>query len=169
MGNGFPVAGLGGSAELMSHFSSAGGDVLLAGTFNGNPSSMAAAIKTMSLISDPGVGFHQHVYALGDRIRDGLRAITARHSIPAVVTGHGSVFVVYFLEGEIHGYKDLLRNNDAAYEAFHRRMTDEGFLMYPMTLKRNHISGAHTADDIDRTLEAADKVLGEMARSDAFT
>jgi glutamate-1-semialdehyde-2,1-aminomutase len=169
MGNGFPAAGLGGSAELMSHFSSAGGDVLLAGTFNGNPSSMAAAIKTMSLIRDPEVGFHQHVYALGDRIRDGLRAITARHSIPAVVTGHGSVFVVYFLEGEVHGYKDLLRNNDAAYEAFHRRMTDEGFLMYPMTLKRNHISGAHTADDIDRTLEAADKVLGEMARSGAFT
>jgi glutamate-1-semialdehyde-2,1-aminomutase len=168
MGNGFPVAGLGGSAGLMSHFSSAGGGVLLAGTFNGNPSSMAAAIATMSLISDPGVGFHRHVYALGDRMRDGLREITARYSIPAVVTGHGSVFIVYFLDGEVHGYKDLLRNNDAAYEGFHRRMTDEGFLMYPMTLKRNHISGAHSAEDIDRTLEAADKVLGAMARDGVF-
>jgi glutamate-1-semialdehyde 2,1-aminomutase len=152
----------------MSHFSSAGGGVLLAGTFNGNPSSMAAAIATMTLISDPAVGFHRHVYALGDRMRDGLRAITARYSIPAVVTGHGSVFIVYFLDGEVHGYKDLLRNNDAAYEGFHRRMTDEGFLMYPMTLKRNHISGAHSAEDIDRTLEAADKVLGAMAREGVF-
>jgi glutamate-1-semialdehyde 2,1-aminomutase len=169
MGNGFAVAGLGGSAAVMSHFSSAGGDVLLAGTFNGNPASMAAAIKTMALISDPEVGFHQHVYALGDRMRAGLREITARHSIPSVVTGQGSVFVVYFLDGEIHGYKDLLRNNDAAYEAFHRRMTDEGFLMYPMTLKRNHISGAHSAEDIDRTLEAADKVLGAMAADGVFT
>jgi len=168
MGNGFPVAGLGGSAALMSQFSSAGGDVLLAGTFNGNPPSMAAAIKTMSLIRDPGVAFHKHVYALGDRMRDGLREITARHSIPAVVTGQGSVFVVYFLEGEIHGYKDLLRNNDAAYAGFHRRMIDEGFFMYPMTLKRNHISGAHTMDDIDRTLEAAEKVLSAMAREGAF-
>jgi glutamate-1-semialdehyde 2,1-aminomutase len=169
MGNGFAVAGLGGSAAVMSHFSSAGGDVLLAGTFNGNPASMAAAIKTMALISDPEVGFHQHVYALGDRMRAGLREITARHSIPSVVTGQGSVFVVYFLDGEIHGYRDLLRNNDAAYEAFHRRMTDEGFLMYPMTLKRNHISGAHSAEDIDRTLEAADKVLGAMAADGVFT
>lgn len=38
-------------------------------------------------------------------------------------------------------------------------MTDRGFLMLPLTLKRNHISGAHTADDIDRTLEAARDTL----------
>ncbi len=168
MGNGFAVAGMGGSAELMSQFSSAKGDVLLAGTFNGNPVSMAAAIETMKLISDPEVGFHDHVYRLGDRMRAGLREITERHSIPAVVTGIGSVFITYFLEGEVRGYKDLLRNNDRAYAMFHRRMTDAGFVMYPMTLKRNHISGAHTDADIDATLEAADEVLGAMAKEGVF-
>ena len=168
MGNGFSVAGMGGRADIMSRFSSAGGDVLLAGTFNGNPVSMAAAIATMSIISDPAVGFHDHVYRLGDRMRAGLTEITQRHSIGAVVTGIGSVFITYFLDGPVRGYKDLLRNDDAAYAAFHRRMTDAGFLMYPMSLKRNHISGAHTDDDIDRTLEAADSVLGQMARDGAF-
>jgi len=168
MGNGFPVAGLGGSAELMNGFSSAGGDVLLAGTFNGNPASMAAAITTLTVISDPSTGFHEHIFALGDRMRRGLTEITARHDIPAVVAGFGSVFVTYFLEGPVRSYRDLLRNNDQAYAAFHRRMTDRGFVMYPMTLKRNHISGAHTTDDIDRTLEVADDVLSEMAGEGAF-
>src|SRR6185437_8153221 len=42
MGNGYPIAGLAGPRALMEHFSSAGGDVLLAGTFNGNPISSAA-------------------------------------------------------------------------------------------------------------------------------
>ena len=65
MGNGFPVAGMGGRADLMSRFSSAGGDVVLAGTFNGNPVSMAAAIETMTLITDPDVGFHAHSARLG--------------------------------------------------------------------------------------------------------
>jgi glutamate-1-semialdehyde 2,1-aminomutase len=55
-----------------------------------------------------------------------------------------------------------MRNDDAAYATFHRRMTDAGFLMLPLALKRNHISGAHTADDIDATLEAAEDVLGGM-------
>src|SRR5690606_20899001 len=75
MGNGHSVAGMGGRADLMSRFSSAGGDVLLAGTFNGNPQSMAAAVATMTAISDPEVGFHDHVYRLGDRMRAGLREI----------------------------------------------------------------------------------------------
>jgi glutamate-1-semialdehyde-2,1-aminomutase len=164
MGNGFAVAGLGGRKDLMMRFSSAGGDVQLAGTFNGNPSSMAAAIATMTAASDPAVGLHAHTARLGDRMRAGLTEITGRLGIPTVVTGVGSVFICYFMDGPVSGYRDLLRNNDAAYEAFHRRMIGEGFLMYPMTLKRNHISGAHTDEDIDRTLEAAERVLRGMAK-----
>ena len=168
MGNGFPVAGMGGRADLMSRFSSAGGDVVLAGTFNGNPVSMAAAIETMTLITDPDVGFHAHSARLGERMRDGLREITGRLGIPATITGLGSVFICYFMDGQIKGYRDLLRNNDTAYATFHRRMTDAGFVMYPMTLKRNHISGAHSDDDIDRTLEAADTVLAGMQKDGIF-
>lgn len=164
MGNGYPVAGLGGRAELMSRFSSAGGDVVLAGTFNGNPVSMAAAIETMTLVSDPEVGLHTHTARLGERMRNGLQEITQRLDIEATVTGLGSVFICYFMSETPKGYRDLLTNNDEAYAAFHRRMTDAGHLMYPMTLKRNHISGAHTDDDIDRTLEAAETVLAGMRK-----
>jgi glutamate-1-semialdehyde aminotransferase len=44
-------------------------------------------------------------------------------------------------------------------------MTDRGFLMLPMSLKRNHISGAHTEADIDRTLEGAHEVLSDLPAS----
>lgn len=169
MGNGFAVAGLGGRADLMSRFSSAGGDVVLAGTFNGNPVSMAAAIETMTLARDPEVGLHAHTARLGDRMRAGLREITDGLGVPAVVTGLGSVFVCYFMDGEVKGYRDLLRNDDRAYATFHRRMTDAGFLMYPMSLKRNHISGAHTDDDVDRSLEAASDVLSGMQKDGLLT
>jgi glutamate-1-semialdehyde 2,1-aminomutase len=168
MGNGYPVAGLGGSAEIMHNFSSSGGQVMLAGTFNGNSTSMAAAVATINVLKDPEVDFYGHVRRLGDRMRDGLRRITADHGIPAVITGVGSVFIAYFLEGEVHGYRDLLRNDDEAYATFHRRMIDKGSFMYPMALKRNHISLAHTEADIDRTLEQADEVLGGMARNGEF-
>ena len=168
MGNGYPVAGMGGSAELMSQFSSAGGPVLLAGTFNGNSVSMAASIATITALRSPEVGFYEHVYRLGDRMRDGLSTITRDLSIPAIVSGLGSVFVTYFMEGEIRGYRDLMRNDDSAYATFHRRMTDAGSLMYPMSLKRNHISLAHSEKDIDRTLETAETVLRGMAADGIF-
>jgi glutamate-1-semialdehyde 2,1-aminomutase len=100
-------------------------------------------------------------------MRDGLTSIVDELSVPGVVRGFGSVFCLYFLDGEVHGYRDLMRNDDARYIAFHRGMTDRGFLMLPMSLKRNHVSGAHTAEDIDRTLEAARDVLREVGRARA--
>jgi len=168
MGNGFAVAGMAGSREVMSNFTPAGGSVMLAGTFNGNAASMAAAIATIGVLSDPEVDFYGHVRALGDRMRSGMRQITSDLDIPAVVTGLGSVFVTYFLEGEVRGYRDLMRNDDHAYAEFHRRMTGAGSLMYPMALKRNHISLAHTEADIDRTLESAASVLAAMQRDGEF-
>ena len=101
-------------------------------------------------------------------MRAGLDQIMKSHDVPAVVTGIGSVFVTYFLSGTVSGYRDLLRNNDVAYAEFHRRMINEGFMMYPMALKRNHITLAHTADQIDQTLEAADGVIATMVRDGLF-
>lgn len=159
MGNGFPVAGLGGRADIMGRFSSAGGDVQLAGTFNGAPTSMAAAVATMTILKDPEIAAHKHTNALGDRMRTGLAGICEELGVAAAVTGVGSVFICYFMDGMPKGYRDLLKNNDRAYAEFHRRMIDKGFMMYPMALKRNHISLAHTENDIDRTLEAARDVI----------
>jgi len=162
LGNGLPVAGMSGSRALMSQFNSAGGSVLLAGTFNGGPASVAGAIATLTAIREP--AFHEHLFALGDRMRTGLAKIVAGLGITAHVTGFGSVFVVYFCDGPVNGYRDLLeRNDDRAYAEFHRRMIDRGFVMLPLSLKRNHLTGAHTADHVDETLAAAEAVLTELA------
>lgn len=160
VGNGFPVSGLAGRRDVMAEFNSAGGRVLLAGTFAGHPAGLGAAMATIERLE--GEDFYPRLYALGDRMRSGLGKIVSNLGITARVEGFGSVFVLYFLSGEARGYRDLLRNDDAAYLAFHRRMTDRGFLMLPLALKRNHISASHTEEDVDRTLEAAGEVLAGM-------
>jgi len=167
MANGYPIAGLGGRRALMESFSSAGGPVLLAGTYNGHPVGTAAALATIDRLRHS--DHYARVRRLGDRMRAGLAEAVAELEIPAQVVGEGSVFVVYFVPAgtPVRGYRDLLRNDDDAYREFHRRMTDKGFLMLPMALKRNHISGAHTEDDVDRTVEAARAVLAGM-RADGF-
>lgn len=160
MGNGHPIAGLAGKAEHLQHFNSAGGTVLLAGTFTGHPTGCAAAIATITKLRTEKV--FDRTATLGQRMRNGLTEIVEELGIPAQVRGYGSVFCLYFTEGPINGYKDLMRNNDAHYKQFHRRMTDKGFLMLPMSLKRNHISYAHTEEDVDNTLTAARETLKEL-------
>jgi glutamate-1-semialdehyde 2,1-aminomutase len=162
MGNGHPIAGLAGKYEHMQRFNSAGGSVLLAGTFTGHPTACAAAVATINKLRDAKV--FERTAELGQRMRDGLNGIVTELGLPAAVRGYGSVFCMYFLEGEVHGYRDLMRNDNELYRDYHRRMTDRGFLMLPMALKRNHVSFAHTEEDIDRTLEASRDVLKELVR-----
>jgi glutamate-1-semialdehyde-2,1-aminomutase len=158
MANGFPIGGLAGRREFMERFNGRTGDVLMAGTFNGNPVACAAALATIDhLQANP--DFYTRTHELGARMREGLAALTAELGIEATVAGFGGVFAVYFAKAPVLGYRDLMRNNDKAYVAFHRGMTERGFLMLPMALKRNHVSGSHTAAEIDLTLEAAREVL----------
>jgi glutamate-1-semialdehyde 2,1-aminomutase len=159
MANGYPIAALAGSAELMDRFGPGGG-VVFAGTYNGHPVGVAAALATIAALEDGAV--HRHCFALAERAADGLGAIARELGIPMTVARFGSVFVPYFMEGPIESYTDLLRNDDARDVAFRRAMCERGIFMIPTALKRNHVSAAHTAEDIDRTLEAALEVLRDL-------
>lgn len=161
MGNGYPVAGVGGRREIMQRFDAAGGDVALMGTFNGNPVSCAAGIATIGHLRDH-PEFYTRTHALGERWRTGLRGILAGLDIAAEVVGFGGTFSTYFVDHEVSGYRDLLEHNGRAGMEFHRRMIDRGVLMIPLALKRNHISGSHTAADIDLSLTAAAAALRSM-------
>jgi glutamate-1-semialdehyde-2,1-aminomutase len=164
MANGFPIGGLCGRRDLMEHFNGRTGDVLLAGTFNGNPLGCAAALATIDVLaSEP--DFYHRTHRLGLTIRDGLSTIVEELGIEATVAGFGGVFALYFAKAPVLGYRDLMRNDNAAYVAFHRGMTERGFLMLPLALKRNHVSGAHTDEDVARTLDAARDVLADIRRS----
>ncbi len=158
--NGYPCAVLAGRRDLMMRFSSAGGDVMVAGTYNGHPVATAAALATIAELEDGTV--HKRIFHLGEKARGGLQEIADRLDISMTVAGYGSVFVPYFMTGAINRYADLLRNNTEADTFFRSEMTRRGVFMLPMAMKRNHVSAAHTDDDIDRTLNVAEDVLREM-------
>ena len=84
----------------MMRFSSAGGDVFVAGTYNGHPVATAAALATIAELEDGTV--HERIFRLGDRARRGMQDIADRLDIEMTVAGYGSVFVPYFHERRDH-------------------------------------------------------------------
>ena len=167
MANGYPCAAIGGRADLMQRFNTADGDVFFSGTFNGHPLAMAACLATLEELEKP--GFYERLFGLGDRMKKGIEGIVHRVGLEAFPAQFGSIFVTYFMSPPAQSYSDLLRNDDELYVDFHRGMIDRGFYMVPMALKRNHISSAHTEEDIDCTLVAAEEVLTELARGRPVT
>jgi glutamate-1-semialdehyde 2,1-aminomutase len=159
MGNGWPVSALGGKAELMDLFSTTPGQpVFFAGTFNGHPPTAAAALATIDKLQNEPV--HEHVFRLGERARQGLRDLYARLGLPVVVSGFGSIFVTYFLEGPVTSYDDLLRNDVDLFVGYRRALMEHGIFELPLNLKRSHFSYAHVDADVDRLLEATESAVG---------
>jgi glutamate-1-semialdehyde 2,1-aminomutase len=156
--NGFPLAAVGGRREHLERFNTtSGGDVHFGGTYNGNSIAVAAGLATIEQLEDGRV--HKHVYALGERMRTGLAEIAARVGVPAVVGGYGSLFVLCFMEGPLESYDDVLRNDDELFGRYRRELIARGVFEMPESLGRSHIGASHTAEDIDRSLEAAEESL----------
>ncbi|MFI6920087.1 aspartate aminotransferase family protein [Nonomuraea spiralis] len=164
--NGYPVGALGGRADLMELFSSRpGGPAFFAGTYNGHPAVVAAALATLRKLREEPV--HEHVFRLGERIRTGLAEVFASLDIPALVSGYGSVFVGYFMTGPARTYDDLLRNDANMFIGYRRRLLEHGIFELPLNLKRSHVSYAHTDADVDHLLESA-ATAAELARGDVL-
>jgi glutamate-1-semialdehyde 2,1-aminomutase len=159
MANGYPIAALVGQSEYLERFAPGGG-VMFAGTYNGHPASVAAAIATIAELEDGAV--HAHTARLAERAADGILGIARELGIPMTVARFGSVFVPYFYDGPTDRFEDLLTNDTASDVWFRRTMAERGVFMVPTALKRNHVSAAHTDADIDRTLELAREVLREL-------
>jgi glutamate-1-semialdehyde 2,1-aminomutase len=163
MANGYPSAALCGRADFMDRFQTNRGDVFFAGTYNGHPVGVAAALATIEKMENGQV--HEHVFRMGDYFARELQDILDRTGVRGQVAHFGSVVVPYFLEGAVETYTDLLSNDAETDVRFRREMVDRGFFLLPMALKRNHISASHTQEDVDRTLEAAETVLRGIARA----
>jgi glutamate-1-semialdehyde 2,1-aminomutase len=156
--NGFPLAAVAGRRELMERFTSnPAGDVHFGGTFNGNAVAVEAGLATIEQLEDGSV--HEHVFALGERMRSGLQEVADRAGVPAVVGGFGSLFVLCFMEGPLETYEDALRNDTALFLRYRRELIERGVFEMPESLGRSHISAAHTEEDVDRALEVAEEAL----------
>jgi glutamate-1-semialdehyde 2,1-aminomutase len=161
MANGYPIGAIGGRADLMEQFNTTPGrPVFFAGTYNGHPGCVAAAIATIDkLVEEP---VHEHVFALGKRARRELSDLFRSVGEPAHVSGFGSVFVTYFMDRPPRDYADLLDNDAELFTALRLAAMRHGVFELPLNLKRSHFSYAHTDADVDTLLRATEAAWKEV-------
>jgi glutamate-1-semialdehyde 2,1-aminomutase len=164
MGNGYPIGAIGGRADLMDQFSTTPGHpVFFAGTYNGHPGCVAAAIATIDKLATEPV--HEHVYGLGERARSGLTDLFDSLGQRAQVSGYGSVFVTYFVDHPVRDYGDLVDNDVDLFTGLRLAQMEHGVFELPLNLKRSHFSYAHTDDDVDKLLGATEAAWRDLKGS----
>jgi glutamate-1-semialdehyde 2,1-aminomutase len=159
LGGGFPVAALGGRADIMQLV--ADGTVSMAGTYSANGIAVAAANAALDELVAPGK--YQALFARCTRFYDGLSAIFSRHGLPAYVVGLGPVLQVWFAEKPIRNYRDAARYaNHDRFRVWWEGMLERDVLFHPGAFENLFVSFAHSEEDIDRTLAAADQVAAQL-------
>jgi glutamate-1-semialdehyde 2,1-aminomutase len=160
LGGGFPVAALGGSAEVMGMI--AGGRYSHSGTYNANVVACAAVSATMDLLAEPGL--YERQRAIGDRLADGLRKLAADAGVPVRVDGLGTVFQLWFSDHPIRNWRDAEQYaNVDLFTRWYQEMFLRGVLFHPSQYENLFVSLVHTNADVDRTLEAAAEVFPVLA------
>lgn len=164
--SGYPIGLVAGRREIMERVGRTGeGAVFMGGTFNGTPSSLAAVKATVQELSKPGV--YDRLFDLGNYLRKQIDQIIARHGIKAQTAGFGSVWLVYFFDGEFSDYADLLRNDNELDMRFRRALIAGRHIFQPLQLKRLYLSLSHDKSVLNDTLELIDTAMADLARSAA--
>lgn len=160
--NGYPLGVIGGKKEYMDYFvhPEKSKRVLIAGTYNAFPITIAAGIATLEKLMSPAFKVYDHVYALGEQLHQGLDQIFGATARPYVIARQGSAFCVYFMDHEPRDFHDILLHHDFETDKIYReKLIENGIFYFPLPIKQGSISYAHTAEDIQKTLEITEKVV----------
>jgi glutamate-1-semialdehyde 2,1-aminomutase len=156
IGGGLPVGAFGGRKDIMDQLAPLG-PVYQAGTLSGNPLAMAAGIAALEELASGQV--YQQLEDLGARLEAGLSSAARAAGIPVRLNRCGSMICGYFTDQPVLNLADAMHSDRARFAKFFHGLLAEGVYLAPSQFEAGFLSTAHTPADIDRTVEAAAKVL----------
>lgn len=157
VGGGMPVGAFGGRREIMEYIAPLG-PVYQAGTLSGNPVAMAAGLATIELVMEP--GFYETLAARTQNLCDGLRDAAKDADIPFTTNNVGGMFGFFFTaQDRVETFADVGQCDIERFKRFFHAMLDEGIYLAPSAYEAGFVSGAHSCQDIESTVEIARRVF----------
>ena len=159
IGGGLPLAAYGGRADIMSLIAPSG-PVYQAGTLSGNPLAVAAGLKTLSLIRQAPA--FANLVMRTSKLVQGLKALADRRGIPITADCEGGMFGFFFTAETVKDLASAKACDVARFRKFFHSMLRRGVYLAPSAFEAGFVSMAHSASDIERTLECADESFKEL-------
>jgi len=159
IGGGLPVGAYGGKLEIMSKIAP-DGPVYQAGTLSGNPVAMAAGIATLKCLQQS--GFYERLEAGSAMLEAGIREVVGRAGLPAVTNRVGSMIGLFFTEKRVSDFAEAQTSDLTMFSKYFRGMLKQGIYLAPSQYEALFVSSAHSEEDIQATISAAEEVFGAL-------
>ena len=159
IGGGLPVGAYGARAEIMDKLSPLG-PVYQAGTLSGNPLAMATGLATLQAVHEK--GFYSQLEMRAARLAEGLEAAARHAGVPITQNRVGSMATVFFQPGPVTDWSSAARSDTKLYAKFFHAMLERGVYLAPSQYEVMFMSVAHTFEQIDATIAAAEDALRSL-------
>ncbi len=157
LGAGIPVAAVAGETGIMDQLLT--NKVIGAGTFNGYPFGMAAALVTLKILEHDNGAVYRHIDKMQTQMMKGLKEILQRQNRKAILQHVRGFCIIHFTNKEtIYSVRDLKEADKKLPHDLRVKLADEGVLI--MWGGRWYFSAALTEADVIATLEHTEKALG---------
>ncbi len=159
IGGGMPLAAYGGRREIMEMVAPQG-PVYQAGTLSGNPVAVTAGLTTLNVMENEKSFEKAEKYCT--KLVQGLGKIISETKTSARATGIGTMFGMYFTSKQVHNYDDAKTSDLDKFKKYFHGMLKAGIYLAPSQFEAGFTSSAHRGKDLEKTLEAAKKVMRNL-------
>jgi glutamate-1-semialdehyde 2,1-aminomutase len=159
---GVPFSAVVGKKELLNQLSD--NTVLGPGTYNGYVLGVAAVLATLTILERDGGALYKRREKVQQILVDGLIEVARKHSLDiAVPETPGIIYTLIGVQGErkrLYTDEDLFGLDNDRLNQFARNIQAEGII--PLLGGRWFIDMAHTVDDVEMAIAAADKAMARL-------
>jgi glutamate-1-semialdehyde 2,1-aminomutase len=159
IGGGLPVGAFGGRKDIMQKLAPIG-PVYQAGTLSGNPVAVAAGLETLKLIQKE--NFYEDLANMTHALVKGLEDASKAFNHAFSARNVGGMFGLYFSEKAPDSFDEVMASDREKFKQFFHHMLDEGIYFGPSAFEAGFVSAAHTQEDIQATLNAAQKAFKKL-------
>ena len=153
LGNGLPIAAIGGRKEIMSRLAPSG-PVYQASTFAGNPVSVAAAIATLESLIEAKNAIYPKIARTCDSIVNGIKDMLSSANFDCTLNSIGSMFQLFFTNEKVKDDASARKSNTAMFRKLFDELIKRDVFIPPSQFETCFVSYAHNEDDTDKTIEA---------------
>jgi glutamate-1-semialdehyde 2,1-aminomutase len=159
LGNGYPIAALGGKKEIMSVI---GHGVAQGGTFNNNKPGVAAAYAVLKTFKEQPV--LKTVAERGTRLMTGISQVFKDAGVPHCMTGYPAMFCFAVGVEEVSDYRTWNESDKAYYLSLMDALMERGVMPDHDPREPWFLCYSHSDTDIDETLNRVQDAVKDLAK-----
>src|SRR2546422_5897006 len=162
LGGGLSIAAFGGRREIMEKLAPLGG-VYQAGTYSGNPVSVAASLATLQSLKRRAGQLYPELEKMGEQVRRGINDMIESRKLTAQVNGLSSMFQIFFTARPVTDYDSAKTSDITRFNKYFQSLLASRVFVPPSQFETCFLATSHTDDEIQVTIEAIGSALRKLS------